>query len=152
MPPVEYSTIDAIRGPLLVVRGVTGVGWDEFVRIRLDAGPPRHGVVLDVDHDIAIVEVLEGTDGMDRLGTHVAFNGSPFRIPVGDGWLGRVCNGRGEPIDDGPPYWRHTTRRSREIHSTRRYASRPPSRSSPESRRSTASPPSYAGRSYRSSL
>nr|WP_232072640.1 V-type ATP synthase subunit B [Phytohabitans flavus] len=103
MPPVEYSTIDAIRGPLLVVRGVTGVGWDEFVRIRLDAGPPRHGVVLDVDHDIAIVEVLEGTDGMDRLGTHVAFNGSPFRIPVGDGWLGRVCNGRGEPIDDGPP-------------------------------------------------
>jgi V/A-type H+-transporting ATPase subunit B len=103
IPPVEYSTIDAIRGPLVVVRGVTGVGWDEFVRIRLDGGPPRHGVVLDVDRDLAVVEVLEGTDGMDQLGTSVAFDGSPFQVPVGTGWLGRVCNGRGEPLDGGPP-------------------------------------------------
>ncbi|MFY1670253.1 V-type ATP synthase subunit B [Plantactinospora sp. WMMB334] len=103
LPSVEYSTVDSIRGPLVVVRGVTGVGWDEFVRIRLDAGPPRHGVVLDVDRDVAVVEVLEGTDGMDRLGTGVAFDGSPFRVPVGTGWLGRVCNGRGEPLDGGPP-------------------------------------------------
>jgi V/A-type H+-transporting ATPase subunit B len=103
MPPVEYSTVETIRGPLVVVRGVTGVGWDEFVQVRLNGGPPRHGVVLDVDRDLAVVEVLEGTDGMDRAGTSVAFDGSPFRIPVSAGWLGRVCNGRGEPLDGGPP-------------------------------------------------
>jgi len=103
MPSVEYSMVDSIRGPLVVVRGVTGVGWDEFVRIRLDAGPPRHGIVLDVDRDLAVVEVLEGTDGMDRLGTGVSFDGTPLRVPVGAGWLGRVCNGRGEPLDGGPP-------------------------------------------------
>jgi V/A-type H+-transporting ATPase subunit B len=103
LPPVEYSDIDAIRGPLLVVRGVSGVGWDEFVRIRLDGGPPRHGLVLDVDRDLAVVQVLEGTDGMDRLGTNVAFDGRPLEVPVGAGWLGRICNGRGEPLDGGPP-------------------------------------------------
>jgi V/A-type H+-transporting ATPase subunit B len=109
MPPVEYSTIDAIRGPLLVVRGCSGVGWDEFVRIRLDGGPARHGLVLDVDRDLAVVQVLEGTDGMDRFGTNVSFDGTPLRVPVGAGWLGRVCNGRGEPLDGGPPVLaRHT--------------------------------------------
>jgi V/A-type H+-transporting ATPase subunit B len=59
--------------------------------------------VLEVDRDLAIVQVLEGTDGMDPAGTSVAFAGTPLRIPVGAGWLGRVCNGRGEPVDGGPP-------------------------------------------------
>jgi V/A-type H+-transporting ATPase subunit B len=47
--------------------------------------------------------VLEGTDGIDPTRTAVAFDGSPLRIPVGESWLGRVCNGRGEPLDGGPP-------------------------------------------------
>jgi V/A-type H+-transporting ATPase subunit B len=102
-PAVEYSGVTELRGPLLVVRGVDGVGWDEFARIRLASGEWRHGLVLEVDRDLAVVQVLEGTDGIDLDGTRVAFDGSPLRIPVGTGWLGRVCNGRGEPIDGGPP-------------------------------------------------
>jgi V/A-type H+-transporting ATPase subunit B len=100
---LEYTTVAEVRGPLLVVRGVAGVGWDEFARIRLHDGELRHGLVLEVDRDLAIVQVLEGTDGIDPAGTTVAFDGSPLRIPVGTGWLGRVCNGRGEPLDGGPP-------------------------------------------------
>jgi V/A-type H+/Na+-transporting ATPase subunit B len=100
---VEYSTIAQIRGPLLVVRGVAGVGWDEFARIRLPAGEQRHGLVLEVDRDLAIVQVLEGTDGIEPSRIAVAFDGRPLEIPVGPGWLGRVCNGRGEPLDGGPP-------------------------------------------------
>jgi V/A-type H+-transporting ATPase subunit B len=100
---VEYSTITEIRGPLLVVGGVSGVGWDEFATIRLDGGPPRHGLVLEVDRDLAVVQVLEGTDGIDPAATGVAFEGAPLHIPVGAGWLGRVCNGRGAPLDGGPP-------------------------------------------------
>jgi V/A-type H+-transporting ATPase subunit B len=47
--------------------------------------------------------VLEGTAGIGTAGAQVAFSGSPMRIPVGEGWLGRICNGRGEPLDGGPP-------------------------------------------------
>jgi len=102
-PSVEYSSVEQVRGPLLVVSGVRGVGWDEFAIIRDGDCPPRHGLVLDVDRDLAVVQVLEGTDGIDPGKTSVAFDGSTLRIPVGEGWLGRVCNGRGEPLDGGPP-------------------------------------------------
>jgi V/A-type H+-transporting ATPase subunit B len=99
----EYTGIAELRGPLLVVRGVDGVGWDEFAEIRMENGQKRHGLVLDADRDLAVVQVLEGTGGMRTTGTRVAFSGSPLRIPVGDGWLGRVCDGRGDPVDGGPP-------------------------------------------------
>jgi len=98
----EYTAIAELRGPLLVVRGVSGVGWDEFATIRMDSGEYRHGLVLEVDRDLAVVQVLEGTGGMAPAATRIAFSGSPLRIPVGTGWLGRVCNGRGDPVDGGP--------------------------------------------------
>ena len=85
-----------------MVRGVAGVGWDEFATIRTAAGELRHGLVLEVDRDLAVVQVLEGTDGLAPT-ARIAFDGSPLRVPVGPGWLGRVCNGRGEPLDGGPP-------------------------------------------------
>lgn len=100
---VEYTAVRELRGPLAVVEGVSGVGWDAFVRITLDSGELRHGLVLEVDRGLAVVQVLEDTAGMDPSGIRVAFAGEPLRIPVGSGWLGRVCNGRGEPIDGGPP-------------------------------------------------
>ena len=99
----EYTQVAELRGPLLVVRGVDGVGWDEFATIRTETGQTRHGLVLEADRDLAVVQVLEGTEGMRPTATRVAFSGSPLRVPVGPDWLGRVCNGRGDPIDDGPP-------------------------------------------------
>ncbi|MFF8991260.1 V-type ATP synthase subunit B [Streptomyces sp. NPDC014983] len=101
--PIEFTGVRELRGPLVVVEGVSGVGWDEFATIVLDSGERRHGLVLDVDRGLAVVQVLEDTAGMNRTGTRVAFTGSPLRIPVGTGWLGRVCNGRGEAADGGPP-------------------------------------------------
>ena len=101
--PIEYRSIDSIRGPLLVVRNVEEVGWDETAQVILDSGEVRHATVLEIDRDLAVVEVLEGTGGMRREGTRVSFSGAPMSIPVGEGWLGRTCNGRGEPIDGGPP-------------------------------------------------
>jgi V/A-type H+-transporting ATPase subunit B len=100
---IEYGGVRRIEGPLVVVDGVEGVGWDEAVRIRLESGEVRHGVVLEVDRGTAVVQVLEGTEGIGLRGTRVIFEGGPFRVPLGDGWLGRVCNGRGDPIDGGPP-------------------------------------------------
>jgi V/A-type H+-transporting ATPase subunit B len=114
-PALEYSTVASVRGPLVVVRGLRGVGWDEHAVIRLTGTDPgsgpdlqagtevRHGLVLEVDRDLAVVQVFEGTDGLDPAATSVAFDGAPLRIPVGPAWLGRVCSGRGEPLDGGPP-------------------------------------------------
>ncbi len=100
---IEYTDIRELHGPLAVVHGVAGAGWDEFATIKLATGARRHGLVLEVDRDVAVVQVLEGTAGMDPAGTGVSFTGEPLRIPVGPCWLGRVCNGRGEPVDGGPP-------------------------------------------------
>jgi V/A-type H+/Na+-transporting ATPase subunit B len=102
-PRVEHTGASRVRGPLLVVRGVSGVGWDEFARVRLGPGVYRHGLVLEVDRDLAVVEVLEGTEDLVPETTSVSFDGTPLRIPVGEAWLGRTCDGRGQPVDGGPP-------------------------------------------------
>jgi len=103
LAPIDYRSIGAVTGPLLVVRGVSGVGYDEVAEIRLPDGTVRHGVVLEVDRDLAVIQIYEGTRGVGLGGTSVRFGGAPFEIPIGDAWLGRVCNGRGEPVDGGPP-------------------------------------------------
>jgi V/A-type H+-transporting ATPase subunit B len=100
--PIEYASVSSVKGPLIVVEGVGGVGWDEVVDVRLGSGELRHGLVLEVDRDTAVVQVFEGTAGLSVDDTRVAFQGRPMRVPVGEGWLGRVCNGRGEPLDGGP--------------------------------------------------
>ncbi len=101
--PVEYSALTSIKGPLLCVEGVQGVGWDEVAEIHLDTGEVRHGIVLEVAGELAVVQVFEGTQGLSLGGARVSFGGGPMRIPVSEAWLGRVCNGRGEPLDGGPP-------------------------------------------------
>lgn len=101
--PIEYTDVRRVEGPLLVVAGVDGVGWDEDTEILLDDGSVRHGVVLERDRDLAVVQVLEGTAGIATTGIAVRFAGHPMRITVGDAWLGRVCSGRGAPLDGGPP-------------------------------------------------
>ncbi|HUY40396.1 MAG TPA: V-type ATP synthase subunit B [Candidatus Dormibacteraeota bacterium] len=101
--PVEHRGARDVEGPLLVVDAVGNVGWDEFVTVRLPSGEVRRGLVLEVDRALAVVQVLEGTSGIDPDEVIVAFVGQPFGIPVGDGWLGRVWNGMGDPLDGGPP-------------------------------------------------
>ena len=107
--PIEYARSRALRGPLIVVDGVADVGWDEVAEIRLESGEVRHGVVLDVSDDLAVVEVFEGTAGLHSTASGSRSRAAPMRIPVGEGWLGRVCNGRGDPLDGGPPIVRRAS-------------------------------------------
>ena len=102
-PEIEYTDIAELRGPLAVVRGVRDACYDDVASILLGTGERRHGMVLEVDREAAVVQVLEGTAGITQTDCAVSFAGEPMRIPVGDAWLGRTCNGRGEPIDGGPP-------------------------------------------------
>ncbi len=98
-----YRAIRELRGPLLIVDEIDGVGWDEFATIHVDGEAERHGLVLEVDGSLATVQVLEGTDGLSAGGVEVRFANHPLRLAVGPEWLGRICNGRGEPLDGGPP-------------------------------------------------
>ncbi len=98
----EYRTVSEVSGPLLVVEGVEGVGYDEVVEIITPSGQEKNGQVLDVEEDRAVVQVFEGTSGVDASQTRVRFTGSTIKFPVSMDLLGRVFSGRGEPIDGGP--------------------------------------------------
>ncbi|MBF4994958.1 V-type ATP synthase subunit B [Arthrobacter gandavensis] len=100
---VSHRDVRELRGPLMVLGDAHGVGWDEFADVDVDGGRERHALVLEVNDDQALLQVLEGTDGMRLGGISVRFKGQPLHIPVGPEWLGRACNGRGEPLDGGPP-------------------------------------------------
>ncbi len=98
----EYSRIREIKGPLLIVEGVSNVAYDEIVEVELPNGEKRRGRVLDVSRGVAVVQVFEGTTGITTTGTTVKFLGKPLEIPVSEDMLGRIFNGLGEPIDGGP--------------------------------------------------
>jgi V/A-type H+-transporting ATPase subunit B len=101
--PIEIDAVRRVDGPLLFLGDAEGIGWDEYVEIRLPDGGVRHGVVIDVDVDLAVIQVFEGTAGIGTSGTVVACSGAPLQVPVTGHWLGRAANGRGAPIDGGPP-------------------------------------------------
>ena len=98
----EYSRVSEIRGPLVIVEGVSAVSYDEIVEVELPTGEVRRGRVLDVSRGLAVVQVFEGTTGITATGTKVRFLGRPLELPVSEDMLGRVFNGLGEPIDGGP--------------------------------------------------
>ena len=101
MLPREYSTISDLSGPLMVVQKTTDVRYDELVEIELSNGVQRRGRVLEITSDRALVQVFEGTDGIDVKSTKVRFLGKVLTLSVSRDMLGRVFNGRGDPIDDG---------------------------------------------------
>ncbi|MCS7106511.1 MAG: V-type ATP synthase subunit B [Acidilobaceae archaeon] len=98
----EYAKISEIKGPLLVIEGVSGVSYDEIVEVELESGEKRRGKVLEVSKRAAVVQVFEGTTGISLQGTTVRFLGKTLEIPVSEDMLGRVFNSLGEPIDSGP--------------------------------------------------
>ena len=93
----EYKTISQIAGPLVYVKNTEPVGYKEMVNIRLSDGTMRRGQVLDSSNDIVVVQVFEGTTGIDRDAS-VRFLGETMKMPVSRDMLGRVLSGSGEPI------------------------------------------------------
>jgi len=99
---VEYRTVNDIAGPLMLVEEVEGVKYGELVEIILPDGSKRNGQVLEVHHDRALIQVFEGTQGIDIPETKVVFRGKGIELSLSPDILGRVFNGLGEPIDGGP--------------------------------------------------
>jgi V/A-type H+-transporting ATPase subunit B len=99
MSVVEYKTVGEVKGPLIVVEKTRNVSYTEVVEIVDSAGELRRGQVLDVSEGKAVVQVFEGTAGLDTKATRVRFLGETLRIPVSSGMLGRIFSGSGKPID-----------------------------------------------------
>jgi V/A-type H+/Na+-transporting ATPase subunit B len=95
--------VERLAGPLLVVRRSSGIELGEDVRVGGADGSTRHGRVVELEPDLAVVQVYEGTAGLALASTSVELTGEPFRLGVSSRMLGRVMDGRGRPIDDGPP-------------------------------------------------
>ncbi len=98
----EYRTAKEIIGPLVLVDGVEGVTFGELTDIKMDDGSVRRGRVLEVNRDKAVVQVFEGTSGLSPENIAVKFLGKGIELGVSSDMLGRVFDGFGRPIDDGP--------------------------------------------------
>ena len=100
---IEYTTVAEVSGPLMIVDGVKDVAYNEVVKIKTATGEVRTGQVLEAFTDKAIVQVFEGTKGLDTKKTSARFIGETMKLAVAKDILGRVFDGTGNPIDNAPP-------------------------------------------------
>ena len=98
----EYKTIQEIASPLMIVKNVEGVTYDELAEIELPNGEVRRCKVLEVEDDHAVVQLFESAQGINLAQSKVRFLGHPLQLRLSEDMLGRVFNGMGEPIDGGP--------------------------------------------------
>jgi vacuolar-type H+-ATPase subunit B/Vma2 len=99
----DYKTVSGVNGPLVILDEVKFPKFAEIVQLKLNDGTIRSGQVLEVSGSKAVVQVFEGTSGIDAKNTVCEFTGDILRTPVSEDMLGRVFNGSGKPIDKGPP-------------------------------------------------
>lgn len=98
----EYKTVTEVVGPLMVVEGVEGVKYDELVEVELQTGEKRRGQVLEINGTRAMVQLFEGSSGINLKETKAKFLGRPLELGVSEDMLGRIFDGMGNPIDNGP--------------------------------------------------
>ena len=98
----EYRTITEIAGPLVFVEKTEPVGYGELVHVTLPDGSIKRGQVLDTATDVVVVQVFEGTSGIDRASS-IKFLGETIKVNLSKDILGRILSGSGDPLDGGPP-------------------------------------------------
>jgi len=102
MKEKDYTAIRDVKGPLIIVEGVEGVGFGDLVEIR-SGYDLRIGETIEVQENLAVVQVFEGTTGLSRKNTRATFLGRPMDLPISRDMLGRVFDGLGRPRDGSPP-------------------------------------------------
>ena len=100
--PKEYRTIQEVAGPLMLVRGVSDVAYDELGEIELANGEKRRCKVLEIDDGNALVQLFEASTGINLESSKVRFLGRSMELGVSEDMLSRVFDGLGRPIDGGP--------------------------------------------------
>lgn len=100
--PREYRTIQEAAGPLLLVKDVENASYNEMAEIRLANGERRRCRVLEIDGSNVLVQLFENAAGINLSNSSVVFSGRQMELGVSEDMLGRVFDGLGRPIDDGP--------------------------------------------------
>ncbi len=100
--PREYKTIEEVAGPLMLVREVSGVTYNELGEIELSNGEKRRCKVLEVDGSNALVQLFDSATGINPATSKVRFSGRVMELGVSADMLSRVFDGLGRPIDNGP--------------------------------------------------
>ena len=100
--PKEYRTIQEVAGPLMLVKGVENVTYNEMGEIELADGTKRRCKVLEIDEGNALVQLFEASTGINLASSKVRFLGKAMELGVSEDMLGRMFDGIGRPIDGGP--------------------------------------------------
>ncbi len=101
--PTEYRTIEEVAGPLMLVRQVQDVKFNELAEIELPSGERRLCKVLEIDGSDALVQLFESAAGINLAQSKVRFIGRSMELAVSPDMLSRVFDGLGRPKDGGPP-------------------------------------------------
>jgi len=108
-PRLDYQTIVGVEGPLVIMENVKNPTFGEIVNVHLADGKIRQGQILEVNRKKAVVQVFEGTSGVDTKNCHIEFTGDILRMPISDDVMGRAFNGSGKRSARGPPCWQRTS-------------------------------------------
>lgn len=100
--PREYRTIQEVAGPLMLVKNVENVKYDELGEIELPNGEIRRCKVLEINGTNALVQLFENSAGINLAESKVRFIGRSMELAVSDDMLSRVFDGLGRPKDGGP--------------------------------------------------
>ncbi|MCL5674764.1 MAG: V-type ATP synthase subunit B [Candidatus Omnitrophica bacterium] len=98
----EYVGLDEVHGPLIIIRNVHNVGYNEMVEVVDEQENVRLGMILEAGKGYAVVQVLGGTTGLSLNNSRIRFTEKPLLIGVSEEMLGRVFNGLGQPMDSLP--------------------------------------------------
>ncbi|KAL2147005.1 hypothetical protein VTI28DRAFT_1301 [Corynascus sepedonium] len=101
-PRIRYNTVGGVNGPLVILDNVKSPSYNEIVTLTLPDGTQRSGQVLETRGSRAVVQVFEGTSGVDVKKTRVEFTGESLKLGVSEDMLGRIFDGSGRAIDKGP--------------------------------------------------
>ena len=99
---IEYTSVTAVEGPLMIVEHIADVAYNEVVKIRTPTGEERTGQVLEVFEQKAVIQVFEGTRGLDTKHTSARFIGETMKLGVSKEMIGRIFDGTGRPLDNSP--------------------------------------------------
>lgn len=102
MRGIEYRGVTSVDGPIVVVQRTEDIFYNETVYVRDRTGEKRLGRVIDLNQKSAVVQIFGNTTGIDLSESSFEFLDKPLELRVGEGLLGRVFNGLGEPIDGYP--------------------------------------------------
>ncbi len=103
MRGVEYRGVTSVDGPIVVLKRTENVFFGETVSVRDRSGERRTGRIVDISDKAVVVQIFGNTTGLDIDDSTFEFLDQPLELRVGEGLLGRIFNGLGEPVDGYPP-------------------------------------------------